>query len=146
LEGVDAIFDIVDSGRTIKENGLEIVADNLQPVSIGAVWRREAQAEPAPESLDSGALFDALATIEARVVSAQTGKPRSYTERLAANPSKLVKKLAEESGELLEAFLVGTETELLGEVADVLYALSIACSVRDTSLSAALATFARRNK
>ncbi|HSH18594.1 MAG TPA: hypothetical protein VK978_04375 [Candidatus Saccharimonadales bacterium] len=37
---IDAIFDIVETGDTLRENGLEIVFDNLAPVKVGAVWKR----------------------------------------------------------------------------------------------------------
>ncbi len=36
---VDAIFDVVDTGRTMAANDLVIVADNLGSVTLGAVWR-----------------------------------------------------------------------------------------------------------
>lgn len=148
LAGVDAIFDIVDSGQTLRENGLEIVADNLAAVSIGAVWRKEEGESPlVPGSeLDAPRLQAALAAIETRVEQAQTGEQRSYTQTLAANPGKLIKKFGEETSEFLEAFLIGEKTEVSAEAADVLYALAIACGMRETSLTKALNTLAARNK
>jgi phosphoribosyl-ATP pyrophosphohydrolase len=146
LEGVDAVFDLVDSGRTLRENGLEIVTDDLMPISIGAVWRNNGELAPGELPLDADGLQRAIAVIEARVVAAQSGERGSYTQSLAANPSRLVKKMSEEAGELLEAFLVGSEAEVCGEAADVLYTLAIACSVRETSLLQALAELANRNK
>ncbi len=41
LEGVDAIVDVVDSGRTLEENGLSIIVDNLGRLAIGAIWSTE---------------------------------------------------------------------------------------------------------
>jgi len=38
---VDAVYDIVESGRTAEENGLEIVYDDLAPVTLGAVALKE---------------------------------------------------------------------------------------------------------
>lgn len=39
---VDAILDVVDTGRTIVANELTVVADDLGTIDVGAVWR-EAQ-------------------------------------------------------------------------------------------------------
>jgi ATP phosphoribosyltransferase len=36
---VDAIFDVVDTGQTMRANNLIIVADQLGTLSVGAVWR-----------------------------------------------------------------------------------------------------------
>jgi ATP phosphoribosyltransferase len=36
---VDAVYDIVESGRTAEENGVQIVYDDLAPVALGAVVR-----------------------------------------------------------------------------------------------------------
>ncbi len=38
---VDAVYDVVESGRTAEDNGLRIVYDNLAPVMLGAVAMRE---------------------------------------------------------------------------------------------------------
>jgi len=40
LREVDAIIDVVDSGQTLKENNLSVVADNLGKLAIGAIWRK----------------------------------------------------------------------------------------------------------
>jgi ATP phosphoribosyltransferase len=40
LEQVDAIVDVVDSGRTLKENNLSIIVDNLGQLAIGAIWKK----------------------------------------------------------------------------------------------------------
>lgn len=37
---VDVIFDIVDSGRTLKANNLALIADNLQPIYILNGWKK----------------------------------------------------------------------------------------------------------
>lgn len=39
---VDGVFDIIDSGATVRANNLTIVADNLGSVTLGAVWRNDA--------------------------------------------------------------------------------------------------------
>jgi ATP phosphoribosyltransferase len=36
---IDGIIDIVDSGETIKQNDLAVVADGLVPVTLAAIWR-----------------------------------------------------------------------------------------------------------
>lgn len=41
LEQVDAIIDVVDSGRTLKENKLSIIVDNLGQLAIGAIWKND---------------------------------------------------------------------------------------------------------
>ncbi|HEU4985084.1 MAG TPA: hypothetical protein VFT58_05540, partial [Nitrososphaera sp.] len=35
---IDGIFDLVQTGETLKQNGLVIVADNIQPVTFDGVW------------------------------------------------------------------------------------------------------------
>lgn len=37
---IDAVFDIVSSGRTLAANNLEIVADNLQTIFIVNAWKK----------------------------------------------------------------------------------------------------------
>ena len=37
--GLDGVIDLTDSGETLRQNGMEIVVDNLEQVTIGAVWR-----------------------------------------------------------------------------------------------------------
>ena len=39
ISRIDAIFDVVDTGRTMQANNLTIVADDLGTLSVGAVWR-----------------------------------------------------------------------------------------------------------
>lgn len=39
---VDGVFDIIDSGATVRANNLTVVADNLGSVTLGAVWRSDA--------------------------------------------------------------------------------------------------------
>lgn len=36
---INAVFDLVSSGETLRANGLTIAEDNLASVQIGAVWR-----------------------------------------------------------------------------------------------------------
>lgn len=43
IERVDGIFDIVDTGNTIRANDLQFVADNMGKVALGAVWRRDVE-------------------------------------------------------------------------------------------------------
>lgn len=42
---VDAVYDIVESGRTAEENGLEIVYDDLAPVTLGAVALKDRRSD-----------------------------------------------------------------------------------------------------
>ncbi len=37
---IDAVFDIVSSGKTMRANNLKIIADNLQVLAITAVWKK----------------------------------------------------------------------------------------------------------
>lgn len=39
LPEVDAIFDLVDTGNSLKDNGLAIVADNLGKLALGMAWQ-----------------------------------------------------------------------------------------------------------
>lgn len=140
----DGIIDLVDSGETSDENGLEIVKDNLLPVTLGAVWLNENH-EPEEEAVfDSTDLIKAIAKIERRVQEAKDGRRASYTHRLA-NSSDVVDKLSEEYEELVEAFLKGNTDDVAAETADVLYAAAIVNALRGTSLIEALKLLAARN-
>jgi phosphoribosyl-ATP pyrophosphohydrolase len=141
----DGIVDLVDSGETACQNGLEIIVDNLLPVSIGAVWGNKGIELEGAADFNGVNLVDAIVSIERRVLEAQAGQLESSTQRLASDVNKLVKKLGEESAEAIAAFLTGNSDELEGETADVMYVLAIANALRGTSLRSALGTLAARN-
>jgi ATP phosphoribosyltransferase len=43
---LDGIVDIVDTGKSLREQNLRIVADNLLPVSLYGIWTSDAAGEP----------------------------------------------------------------------------------------------------
>ncbi len=145
---VDAVIDLVKSGDTLRANGLNIVADNLGKVAIGAVWKSKTSGN---ENTMKGSYEDyqlmlaALRIIDARVQESKRGCRDSYTQRLAGEPNKLVKKLGEESAELLAAFLTGIGPDCAEETADNLYTMQLLLSMRGSSLLEAIRIFAARN-
>jgi|GEM_PF-1368683 len=141
---LDGIIEILDTGKTARAEGLITVRDNLQPVEIGAVWR-ERPAVMASEAFDASGLLTAVQVIEQRVTETAEGRQGSYTQVLATDSNKLVKKLGEESAEAIAALLGGDTAEMEAETADVLYALAIANAKCGGSLLGALAVLASRN-
>jgi len=144
-EKADGIIDLVDSGKTSADNGLEIAKDNLLPVTLGAVWLNENYAPEVETAFDGTDLAQAIAKIERRVREVlDEGKIESYTHRLA-NPQRALGKLNEEYEELVEAFSEGSPQAVAAETADVLYAAAIVNALRGTSLLEALKILAARN-
>lgn len=142
--GVDGVIEIVDSGDTAKQNDLMSVRDNLEAVTIGAVWRERAPTIRTP-SFDGAGLLAAIDAIERRVAEAAAGQRDSYTQRLAGDPNKLGKKFGEEGAEFLMALGGGDIAAIEAESADMLYVLTTAIAVSGGSLLGALALFASRN-
>lgn len=143
MPDTDGIIDIVDSGSTLRANGLEIVTE-LQPVALGALWQapQRTPEKAMPPDIPVSKLAQAIARIEARVDQSRAGARDSTTQLLAADRQRLTAKLREEVDELIQAFESGTPEEVAQESADVLYPLSIMNSVRGTSTRAALSVFA----
>ena len=69
----------------------------------------------------------------------------SYTARLlAGGPRRPAEKVVEEAGETATAALAGTDDELAGEAADLLYHLVVLLASRDLPLERALAVLRER--
>jgi len=90
----------------------------------------------------SGVLGRLEATIRERR-SADTDT--SYTARLlAGGPRRSAEKVVEEAGEVTAAALVGTDDEVAGEAADLLYHLLVLLASREVALSDVLAVLEAR--
>lgn len=78
-----------------------------------------------------------LAELEATIGQRRTADPEtSYTARLLADgPRRPAQKVVEEAGEVATAALVGTDDELAGEIADLVYHLLVVLAARDLPLS-----------
>jgi phosphoribosyl-ATP pyrophosphohydrolase/phosphoribosyl-AMP cyclohydrolase len=71
----------------------------------------------------------------------------SYTARLlAGGPRRPAEKVTEEAGELSAAALAGTDDEVIGEAADVLYHALVLLESRGLSLDAVQAELAGRHR
>ncbi|HSJ00671.1 MAG TPA: bifunctional phosphoribosyl-AMP cyclohydrolase/phosphoribosyl-ATP diphosphatase HisIE [Patescibacteria group bacterium] len=84
----------------------------------------------------------------ARVVAGRRGADAgtSYTARLlAGGPRRPAEKVTEEAGELSAAALAGTDAEVIGEAADLLYHTLVLLEARGLSLRAVEAELARRH-
>lgn len=112
--------------------------------------------EPAGPACHTGArsCFDGAAVERfdlaalARVVAERRGADPdgSYTARLlAGGPRRPAEKVTEEAGELSAAALAGTDAEVVGEAADLLYHALVLLEARDLSLGAVEAELARRH-
>ncbi len=141
---IDGVVDIVKSGETARQNCLIVARDDLQPVTLGAVWR-ESSPRATRLIFDASEVAEAVAAIERRVGEAATGQQDSYTQRLAGDDNRLRKKLGEEFAELLGELCTGGTATVQAETADLLYALAIANAKQGGSLLGALALLASRN-
>jgi phosphoribosyl-ATP pyrophosphohydrolase/phosphoribosyl-AMP cyclohydrolase len=84
----------------------------------------------------------------ARVVRGRRGADAdsSYTARLlAGGPRRPAEKVTEEAGELSAAALAGTDPEVIGEAADLLYHALVLLEARGLDLSDVEAELARRH-
>jgi phosphoribosyl-ATP pyrophosphohydrolase/phosphoribosyl-AMP cyclohydrolase len=90
--------------------------------------------------------FDLVAL--ARVVAGRRGADpeSSYTARLlSGGPRRPAEKVTEEAGELSAAALAGTDEEVIGEAADLLYHALVLLEARGVSLGDVEAELARRH-
>jgi phosphoribosyl-ATP pyrophosphohydrolase/phosphoribosyl-AMP cyclohydrolase len=92
------------------------------------------------------ARFD-LARLEAIVGSRRAADPgESYTARLlASGPRRAAEKVVEEAGEVAGAALAGTDAEVSGEAADLLYHLLVLLASRGVTLAQVEAVLAERH-
>ena len=87
-----------------------------------------------------------LARLEAVIAERRAGDPTaSYVAKLnARGVGKIAQKVGEEATETVIAALTGTQAELVGEAADLLFHLMVLLSARDVPLSDVLAELQRR--
>ena len=90
--------------------------------------------------------IDALHRLELTVFDRLQGDPQeSYVASLAARGLPVIaRKLGEEAVEAVVAALSGTEDELVGEAADVLFHLTVLLAAKDIRLARVLDELARR--
>lgn len=84
-----------------------------------------------------------------RVIASRRGADpeASYTARLLADgPRRPAEKVTEEAGEVAGAALAGTDDELRGEAADLLYHLLVVLASRGIGLSEVEAVLAERHR
>jgi len=87
-----------------------------------------------------------LARLEAVIAERRAGDPAaSYVARLnARGVGKIAQKVGEEATETVIAALTGTQAELVGEAADLLFHLMVLLSARDVPLADVLSELQRR--
>lgn len=90
--------------------------------------------------------MDTLARLEQTIAERLSASPeQSYVAQLHARGMKVIaRKLGEEATETVVAALVGSDEEVTGEAADVLFHLLVLLGERKISLSAVLAELDRR--
>lgn len=88
-----------------------------------------------------------LARLAATIESRKGGNPdESYVARLFdRGPDHIARKLGEEAVETVVAALAGSDEELVGEAADVIFHLAVLLSARDLSIHDAMAELDRRD-
>lgn len=88
-----------------------------------------------------------LAQLERTIAQRRHAEPEaSYTARLlAGGPRRVAEKVVEEAGELSAAALVGSQSEVTAEAADLLYHAVVLLAARDVSLGEVLAELSRRH-
>lgn len=89
---------------------------------------------------------DTLGELEARIAARRGADPQtSYTARLLAGGARRpAEKVVEEAGEVAGAALAGTDDELAGEAADLLYHLLVTLASRGLPLARVLGVLAER--
>jgi phosphoribosyl-ATP pyrophosphohydrolase len=87
-----------------------------------------------------------LARLEAVIAERRAGDPAaSYVAKLnARGVGKIAQKVGEEATETVIAALTGTQAELVGEAADLLFHLMVLLSARDVPLADVLTELQRR--
>lgn len=95
---------------------------------------------------DMNAPLDTLARLAATIESRKGGNPNeSYVAKLFdRGPDYAARKLGEEAVEALVAALAGSDEDLVGEAADVIFHLAVLLAARDLSIHDALAELDRR--
>jgi len=89
---------------------------------------------------------DILTRLAATIETRKGGNPdESYVAKLIdRGPDYAARKLGEEAVETVVAALAGSDGELVGEAADVIFHLSVLLAARDLSILDALGELARR--
>ena len=89
---------------------------------------------------------DTLSSLSRTIASRRGADPASsYVARLLAGGAPLVaRKLGEEAVETVIAALTGSDADLTGEAADLIFHLIVLLETRDLSLATVLAELARR--
>lgn len=87
-----------------------------------------------------------LARLAATIAARRSGDPQtSYVAKLhSSGLPKITRKLGEEAVETVIAALTGSEAELAGEAADLLFHLLVLLDARGVALDTVLAELARR--
>jgi phosphoribosyl-ATP pyrophosphohydrolase len=87
-----------------------------------------------------------LARLEAVIAERRAGDPAaSYVAKLnARGVGKIAQKVGEEATETVIAALTGTQAELVGEAADLMFHLMVLLSARDVPLADVLTELQRR--
>ena len=90
--------------------------------------------------------MDTLTRLEATVLARLAADPgSSYVASLAARGAPVIaRKLGEEAVEVVVAALSGSEQELVGEAADVLFHLTVLLAVKGVRLERVMAELERR--
>jgi len=143
----DAVFDITETGSSLRDNGLEVVAE-ADTLLLGGVWVGQG-ARIATPGFDIAGFMGAVEKIRGRRLNLDAGKiPTTYTERLLSNENELVKKLSSETGELIrEVCRADFDADrFISEAADSVYAVEAACEAKNISFIWVLNELANRNK
>lgn len=130
------------SGNTLAVESVALDCDDdallVRAVPSGPTCHR---GTPACWDGDTGGILAALD----RTMQARRGAEGSYTARLLADEALRVKKIGEESAELIHAALRRDDAALAEEAADLLYHLAAVLHGRGLSLASALAVLHARH-
>ncbi len=90
--------------------------------------------------------IDIITRLAATIETRKGGDPQeSYVAKLVdRGPDYAARKLGEEAVEAVVAALAGSDEELVGEAADVIFHLSVLLSARDLSIHDAISELGRR--
>jgi phosphoribosyl-ATP pyrophosphohydrolase len=144
----NCIVDIVETGETIKGNGLEVRLDLIDPLQTGLVYRIEEDINVAENIFPLVGISSAIKTIGERKKQLDEGADfdpnKKSTLLLLSDQNKLFKALGEEMMEFGRALMLGEgEVE---EAADIFFTVFTALTANNQSPLEVFNELTRRNK
>jgi phosphoribosyl-ATP pyrophosphohydrolase len=150
-DGVTVSDTLLEGVAQMDAEGVVDLLRMLGPLSVEEVLARVEPAGPACHTgavtCFGGATGDELSTLAATLSSRAADAPvGSYTAKLLGNRNLRLKKLGEESAELVVALADGDQARTLEEAADVMYHVLVALQANGLTLDGVREVLASRRR